>query len=187
MGTNIFSIEEFSIYDGPGIRTTVFLKGCPLRCEWCHNPEGQSFESQILRSPNGCTNCGNCTKFAFCKNGEISYTEDSIANCPMHLLRISGENMTPAQLFERVIKNAPLLAEGGITFSGGEPLAHPEFLAECMSLFKGKLHITLQTSGRRKKDLRPKQYQRSYQRRSQAQTPTQRKLKRTGRSGRKEK
>lgn len=147
MEANIFSIEEFSIYDGPGIRTTVFLKGCPLRCLWCHNPEGQTFEPQIVRSPNGCTKCGNCTKYALCENGKITYTDDSIKNCPMHLLRVSGEAMTPSQLFEKIIKNAPMLTDGGITFSGGEPLAHPEFLAECMSLFKGKLHIALQTSG----------------------------------------
>jgi len=56
----VFSIEEFSVFDGPGIRTSVFLMGCPLRCEWCHNPEGQSFENFILRSPNGCLKCGNC-------------------------------------------------------------------------------------------------------------------------------
>ncbi len=147
MEANIFSIEEFSIYDGPGIRTTVFLKGCPLRCAWCHNPEGQVSEPQILRSPNGCVNCGNCTKYALCENGKITYTDDSIKNCPMHLLRVSGEAMTPSQLFEKIIKNAPMLTDGGITFSGGEPLSHPEFLEECVKLFKGKLHIALQTSG----------------------------------------
>ncbi len=147
MEANIFSIEEFSIYDGPGIRTTVFLKGCPLRCVWCHNPEGQTFEPQIVRSPNGCINCGNCTKFAACENDTITYTEKCIANCPLHLLRVSGQPMTASQLFDKVIKNAPMLSDGGITFSGGEPLAHPQFLAECMSLFKGKLHIALQTSG----------------------------------------
>ena len=58
----IFSIEEFSVFDGPGIRTTVFLKGCPLRCEWCHNPEGQSFSNSILRATNGCIGCGDCAK-----------------------------------------------------------------------------------------------------------------------------
>lgn len=60
----IFSIEEFSVYDGPGIRSTVFLKGCPLRCSWCHNPEGQNRELEILRNINGCIHCGNCLKAA---------------------------------------------------------------------------------------------------------------------------
>lgn len=59
MTGTVFSIEEFSVYDGPGIRTTVFLKGCPLRCEWCHNPEGQSVETEIVRSPNGLRVCGD--------------------------------------------------------------------------------------------------------------------------------
>ena len=64
MKKNIFSFEEFSIYDGPGIRTTVFIKGCPLKCSWCHNPEGQSFESEIIKSPNGCIGCGMCINYA---------------------------------------------------------------------------------------------------------------------------
>ena len=75
----VFSIEEFSVYDGPGIRTTVFTMGCPLRCQWCHSPEGQGFENIILRSPNGCKNCGNCIKYAHrftCAGTEkIIYTE----------------------------------------------------------------------------------------------------------------
>ena len=56
----VFSIEEFAVYDGPGIRMTVFMKGCPLSCSWCHNPEGQSFEVEYMRSPNGCVGCGAC-------------------------------------------------------------------------------------------------------------------------------
>lgn len=75
---NVFSIEEFSVYDGPGIRTTVFLKGCPLRCEWCHNPEGQSAESEIIRSPNGCINCGTCLKKSYTKNERVFFKEESI-------------------------------------------------------------------------------------------------------------
>lgn len=68
----VFSIEEFSIYDGPGIRTTVFLKGCPLQCSWCHNPEGQSGKSEIVRSPNGCLHCGACEKYAVKKKRKNS-------------------------------------------------------------------------------------------------------------------
>ena len=73
----VFSIEEFSVFDGPGIRTSVFLLGCPLRCEWCHNPEGQSFENRILRSPIGCIECGACTAAAVVINGEMRFTEES--------------------------------------------------------------------------------------------------------------
>ena len=75
----IFSIEEFSVYDGPGIRTTVFLKGCPMHCEWCHNPEGQNSEPEIIRSPNGCIGCGTCMKASYTKNGR-SYLDNSTPN-----------------------------------------------------------------------------------------------------------
>ena len=115
MGT-VFSIEEFSIYDGPGIRTTVFLKGCPLRCRWCHNPEGQLFEPQEVR-----------------REGAPP--------------RLCGREWTPEELAERLLKNRMLLEGGGVTFSGGEPLAQSAFLLDCLRLLKGKLHRAVQTSG----------------------------------------
>ena len=132
----VFSIEEFSTFDGPGIRTTVFLKGCPLRCSWCHNPEGQSFEDEIIKA-QGCINCGAC------KGG----TEIDL--CPRHLLRSASRIYTPAELIDELKGNFQLLtqANGGITFSGGEPLSHPQFLCECLSLLKGKIHTAVQTSG----------------------------------------
>lgn len=77
---NIFSIEEFSVYDGPGIRTTVFLKGCPLKCSWCHNPEGQKMQREIVRSPNGCIMCGRCEEHSAIVEGEKVFTEDSVKN-----------------------------------------------------------------------------------------------------------
>lgn len=141
----VFSIEEFSTFDGPGIRTTVFLKGCPLKCQWCHNPEGQSFENQILKSPNGCAGCGNCVKAA--ANGK--YTEKSIAVCPNRLLRYCATEYTSAGLTEKLCENIDILnlSGGGITFSGGEPLSHPDFLYECLLALKGKTHRAIQTSG----------------------------------------
>ncbi len=144
----IFSIQEFSVYDGPGIRTSVFLKGCPLKCSWCHNPEGQSFDKQILRSPNGCINCASCEKYAT-KNadGSICYTKESIKNCPKALLRESGEDIEAHTLCNSLIKNAKVLQNGGVTFSGGEPLSQSEFVLECLEIIDDRLNTCIQTSG----------------------------------------
>lgn len=143
----IFSIEEFSVFDGPGIRTSVFLKGCPLSCTWCHNPEGQAFEPCIVRSPNGCIGCNLCMEYAIKKNDKIVFTEDSVKKCPMRLLRACGETISSEELVNRLIKNECLLKDGGITFSGGEPLAQSEFLIDCLLRLKGRLHTAVQTSG----------------------------------------
>lgn len=143
----VFGIEEFSVYDGPGIRTTVFLKGCPLRCSWCHNPEGQSTGAEIVRSPNGCIECNNCINSAVRKNGRLYFTEKSIKNCPMGLLRICGEDTDRKALCDKILKNQKLLQNGGVTFSGGEPFMQSEFLFECLRELKGKIHTAIQTSG----------------------------------------
>jgi len=149
MKGNVFSIEEFSTFDGPGIRTTVFLKGCPLRCQWCHNPEGQSFTNSVLRSPNGCLHCGNCMKAAVIVDGKPVLTEDSIHACPNRLLRWCATEYTPEELTDKLLKNVPILngAGGGVTFSGGEPLSQADFLVECLKLLKGKTDLAIQTSG----------------------------------------
>lgn len=143
----VFSIEEFSVYDGPGIRTTVFLKGCPLRCSWCHNPEGQSKDTEIIRGPNGCIECNNCINSAQIQNGRLYFTTESIQKCPMGLLRICGEETDSKVLCKKLLKNQKLLQNGGVTFSGGEPLWQSEFLFECLDELRGKLHTAIQTSG----------------------------------------
>lgn len=143
----VFSVEEFSIHNGPGIRTTVFMKGCPMRCEWCHNPEGQSCEPEIIKSPNGCIGCMNCIKKSIKINGNKFYTEESINSCPKNLLRVCGERITSKDLCEKILKNRIMLEDGGVTFSGGEPLFQSEFLIECLSYLKGTLHTAVQTSG----------------------------------------
>ena len=145
----VFSIEEFSTFDGPGIRTTVFLKGCPLRCEWCHNPEGQETKNQIIKAQSGCTGCGACLTAAKYHEDGLEYTERSIALCPNRLLRYAADSYTPDKLISQLEKNFDMLnmTGGGITFSGGEPLMHHEFLYECLKLLKGKTSRALQTSG----------------------------------------
>ena len=149
MGTLIFSIEEFSTYDGPGIRTTIFLKGCPLRCEWCHNPEGQHYSNQILKAQSGCEGCGACIRAGETVDGKPILTAGSIAACPNRLLRWCAEEYTPEKLVSKLDKLIPVLnmSGGGVTFSGGEPLSHPDFILSCLRLLKGKTHRALQTSG----------------------------------------
>ena len=112
----VFDIKEFTIHDGPGIRTTVFMKGCPLSCTWCHNPEGQSMRPQIIRGLAG--------------------------------ERLAGQEYAATQLAALLNQQADILRsnEGGVTFSGGEPLLQAEFVAEVIDLLHG-VHILLDTSG----------------------------------------
>jgi pyruvate formate lyase activating enzyme len=112
----VFDIKEFTIHDGPGIRTTVFMKGCPLSCMWCHNPEGQSMAPQMIRGLAG--------------------------------ERLAGQEYTAAELAALLNRQADVLRanEGGITFSGGEPLLQAQFVAEVIDLLHG-VHILLDTSG----------------------------------------
>ena len=149
MTGTIFSIEEFSTFDGPGIRTTVFFKGCPLRCVWCHNPEGQKFFIEYVKNTSACLRCGECEPFVSVENSEKRLTEECRKACPHRLIRKCGETYTAEDLVKKLLKNQSILnsSGGGVTFSGGEPLAQSEFLMECCRLLKGKLHRSLQTSG----------------------------------------
>ncbi|MBO5323195.1 MAG: radical SAM protein [Oscillospiraceae bacterium] len=146
----IFSVEEFSTFDGPGIRMTVFMKGCPLRCMWCHNPEGQSFHSQYVRSQNGCLHCGAC----LAAGGGI-LTADSISVCPQNLIRLCGTEISPEAMIQEIEGKLWMLnaSGGGVTFSGGEPLAQPDFLMSCLDMLEGKTHRAIQTSGFASKEI----------------------------------
>lgn len=149
MKGKIFSIEEFATFDGPGIRTTVFLKGCPLKCVWCHNPEGQNFNSEYVRNFNGCLYCGKCEQAAKKESGIQLYTSESVKVCPRNLIRLCGEDYFPEQLVQKLLKNEKILkaSKGGITFSGGEPLSQSEFILECIKLIDKRLNVAVQTSG----------------------------------------
>lgn len=149
MKGKIFSIEEFSTFDGPGIRMTVFLKGCPLSCTWCHNPEGQRRESEYIRRSGDCLHCGACERAATTENGVLRLSEASAAVCPKGLVRRCGEDFSTEELTDRILKNATVLAMngGGVTFSGGEPLMQADFVRECMLQLRPKVHCALQTCG----------------------------------------
>lgn len=145
----VFSIEEFSVYDGPGIRTTVFFKGCPMRCNWCHNPEGLLPKIQVVKSPNGCLRCGACEEV--CQNkDECIACGKCISVCPRGLIRFSGVVYTVEELFLKLQKNTEYLKQcsGGVTFSGGECLLYADFLHDLISgLKKIGVHTAIQTSG----------------------------------------
>ena len=146
----IFSIEEFATFDGPGIRMTVFFKGCPLRCSWCHNPESQRAEVEYVRSPNGCLSCGACLRAGERDAaGALRLTAASVEACPRRLVRRCGEEFSVEALCTQVMKNASILRDtgGGVTFSGGEPLAQADFLCDCLTALRGKMHTAVQTCG----------------------------------------
>ena len=144
----VFDIREFCLHDGPGIRTTVFLKGCPLRCLWCHNPEGQERRPQIMRSTSvACIGCGNCRKVCRHAGGCVACGE-CVPACPVSRIHLCGRWMTATELAERLLSDKALLEEsgGGVTFSGGEPLAQADFICEVARLCS-PLKTAVETSG----------------------------------------
>lgn len=145
LGT-IFDIKEMAVHDGPGIRTTVFLKGCPLRCKWCHNPEGLSFEPQVMYKEIRCLKCNACKKT--CEHEECRDVGRCIYACPENCLQIAGSRISTETLAKELKKSAEILGDsfGGFTFSGGEPLAQPLFLLELINKLKD-FHLCIETSG----------------------------------------
>jgi len=143
----IFDIKQFAVFDGPGIRTTVFLKGCPMRCQWCHNPEGISFHPQLMISTSSCIHCGRCS--LVCNHPKKCIACGVCVDvCPLHLRRISGTYYTALELAELLLRDKDFLImnQGGITLSGGEPLAQPKFLHELLD-YLSEIHTAIETSG----------------------------------------
>lgn len=164
MGT-VFNIQRFSIHDGPGIRTTVFLKGCNNRCLWCHNPESLQIKPQIQTYWNKCIGCGSC--FSICPNGchkimvdgeqgeRIFQREQCVGcgkcvdSCFANALVLCGEERSAQQVLQEVLQDEPYYKQsgGGVTISGGEPFLQFDFLIELLKLFKKhNLHTTIQTA-----------------------------------------
>lgn len=146
MEGTIFDIKEFSIHDGPGIRVTVFMKGCPLRCIWCHNPEGLEPQAQLLYKKNLCSHCGNC--MIPCRHSECRPWKRCIHACANGCLAVSGRRVTEKEAAEQIFEYSDFfnLAEGGVTISGGEPLLQADFVC-ALAQRLGGMHKAIQTSG----------------------------------------
>lgn len=157
----VTSIQRFSLDDGPGIRTTVFLKGCPLRCQWCHNPESLGFAVQLGYKDRACTRCGDCAAVCPETAHRIGPDRHDIARarctacgrcvkaCPQAALRLIGESMDAASVVGQLLPDRDYYGvDGGVTVSGGEPLAQPAFLEALLCACKRHgLHTCIETSG----------------------------------------
>lgn len=158
----IFDVRRFSIHDGPGIRTTVFFKGCPLHCLWCHNPESQSFSPELMILANRCIGCGACG--AVCPYGAVSEVDGVWVTdrqkcvvcgkcsvvCYADGRQVVGEQKSADEIMKIIDQDKAFYLEsnGGVTFSGGEPLAQPDLLRELLVQCKARgYHTALDTSG----------------------------------------
>jgi len=142
----IFDIKEMAVHDGPGIRTTVFFKGCPLRCKWCHNPEGLTTNPQLMYKENRCHHCGLCKKQ--CNHDDCKPFGRCLHICPENCLTVTGKVVNTTELAKELKNGADILGDsfGGFTFSGGEPLMQSEFLLELLDELKD-YHLCIETSG----------------------------------------
>lgn len=159
----VFNIQKFSIHDGPGVRTNVFLKGCPLRCKWCSNPESQLIKRQILYHSKDCIHCGTCA--ASCPERAITMDAEGqvhidhakcrgcltcVHHCPQRALTCEGEEKTVEEIVEVCMQDVDFYEEsgGGVTLSGGEALMQPEFAKALLKELKARgIHTAMETTG----------------------------------------
>lgn len=162
----VFDIQRFSLNDGPGIRTIVFLKGCPLKCRWCSNPESQETKPTLMYDDRSCIHCGKCINT--CKQGALSAElpgmvdhdkcigcGECVTVCPAGALTLKGNEMTVEAVIRELKKDEITYntSGGGVTFSGGEPLVQWEFLTELLKACKAQgWHTAIETTGIGSKD-----------------------------------
>jgi len=164
----LFNLQRCSVHDGPGIRTTVFLKGCPLECAWCHNPEGIDTAPELLLSTERCISCGVCREVCPVGDGgaaPVGTPWDRTAclkcgacvdACPADARELAGTDSSAHELAIVLERDRPFFeaSGGGVTFSGGEPLSQPEFLASCLHACRERgLHTAVDTCGMAPRDV----------------------------------
>ena len=153
----VTDIIPFSVNDGPGIRTSIFLKGCPLHCRWCHNPEGQRPGPQVMVQPSRCVGCGAC---AVCPSGARGAHGEldpalctgcglCVSVCPAEACRITGREMTPEEVLAQVLPDKPFFrGRGGVTLTGGEPMEQAGFVLELSALLREEgIGVAMETGG----------------------------------------
>ena len=146
----IFDIQRNSYVDGPGIRTTVFFKGCNLRCAWCHNPESQSAMPQMMFYKNKCTACGKCKEKCAYALEKCTLCGKCTVFCPQDAREICGREYTPDEVLKIIMKDKAFYdnSHGGVTFSGGECMLQIDFLAEILKACKAHgIHTAVDTAG----------------------------------------
>jgi pyruvate formate lyase activating enzyme len=151
----VLDVQRYSLHDGPGIRTTVFLKGCPLACAWCHNPESQSAGPEVLLTAARCLSCGTCA--TVCPHGApppgpppCTACGACVEACPAGARQLAGREATVDDVMREVLRDRLFYdgSGGGATFSGGEPLAQPEFLAALLDACRAEgVHTAVDTCG----------------------------------------
>lgn len=165
---NVFNIERFATHDGAGIRTVIFLKGCPLHCPWCANPESQSSHPVLMYDERKCIHCHTCEHvcpshaisfidehFTYNK-GKCSYTKECVNNCPVSALTFAGELKQLDEVIDEIMKDIDYYkaSNGGVTISGGEPFAQfDNLLGLVKALKKQNLNVAIETCGNFHKEL----------------------------------